>query len=439
MSTFSFKNTSGSGIGGQQQSFGLGQSSTGQMGTSSGIGGIFNSGSVSNQPTSAFGVNLNQPQQGGFNIVGTSTGMTTSTSNPSLTFANTGKLGTTSTSTTGGGLFNSSNPNLGQTQKGFFGTTTNIGGNVQGTQSGQFGTGGQLGISGQNIQNIQYAQNLIMSQNNKKEMDKWEIVNVIQNYLNALSPHSAGNAFKIMLYNRVPREYENQVHLFQTYRPREKAEDGTEILVDYNLWVKALQNNPNPHYFYPYQLSSPQQLVQRTKTTEVLEFSALQTIITLQNNLNDLNNKYDIDIENEVSDIKKKLHLIKMKQLSVISKSERLALITGKAEKNFANENIILTKLNNLKSLLSEKNETPTKIRELSSMILFMGFDNTAVEEKDYLKDLSKNRLENNISVLREMKKVFDDTFNSLKHNIAVINFIKNDLEHLKKYGNVSK
>ena len=269
-------------------------------------------------------------------------------------------------------------------------------------------------------------------QPNKKDIDRWEIVNVIQNYINSLSPVSNMNTFKTMVYNRVPKGYESNIHNFQNYPHKIKGDDGTDITVDYNLWVKALQNNPVPQIYYPYQISSPSHLVQRIKTTEVLELTALETILNLQNNLNDLNNLYDNEIETEVSGIKKKL-------LYVISKMERLALITGKADRNYSLENSLNNRLNNIKNVFTETNDYTNKIKELSSMTNLMGYEFISTDDKDYLKEFDNNRFEKNVNILRDMKKIIDVTFNNMKQNMAVVNFIKNDIENLKRYGKIPK
>jgi len=277
------------------------------------------------------------------------------------------------------------------------------------------------------------------TQPNKKENDRWEIINVIQSYINALSPATNQNVFKSMLYNRVPKGYEGSIQSFQHYPQKIKGEDGSDIFVDYNQWVKALQNNPSPNIHYPYQVSSPCGLVQRMKTTEVLELSGLETILNLQNNLNDLNNLYDNEIEGEVSGIKKKLKYIKDKQLHIICKMDRLALLSGIAERNYSLENSINSRLNNIKSVMTDTNEYTNKIKELSSMTNLIGEELSSTDDQDYLKDFNNNRFEKSVNILRDMKKIIDVTFKNLKDNISVVNFIKNDLENLQKYGKIPK
>jgi hypothetical protein len=415
-----------------------GQQTTNQNvlgGQSTGLGGL--TGSV-------------QPQKPMFGSTTTTTstglggGLFNTATKPATSTLGTGNLlGNTSQTQTSNFTFGGTKPTTGvgfgstqtsQTGSFGFGQTQQTGGLSSGLGFGQTQQTTQLNPFGQQIQPSITNQN-----NNKKELDKQEILQVIQNYMSCLNPKTNVNAFKYMLYNRVPKGYEQYIQAFQQYKQVEKIEDGTENLVDFNYWMKALQNNPNPNLFYPYQVSSPSQLVQRVKTTEILEFTALETIMNLQNNLNILNNTYDIEIDNEVSTIKNKLQMIKAKQLSVMSKIEKLALITGKAEKKFNLETSISNKLNTLKSVLSENRDYAPKIKELQTMTTLMGFENQQNEEKDYFKDLDKERLEKNVNVLRDMKKIFDVTFSSLKENISVVNFIKNDLDNLQRYGKLPK
>ena len=71
-------------------------------------------------------------------------------------------------------------------------------------------------------------------------------------------------------------------------------------------------------------------------------------------------------------------------------------------------ENMISNKLDTLKAVLTENNEYSIKIKELSSMISLLGNEAPSGEEKDYFKDFDNTRLEKNINILADMKKIFD-------------------------------
>ena len=229
------------------------------------------------------------------------------------------------------------------------------------------------------------------------------------------------------------------IQLFQTFREKIIGEDGKEVQIDYNAWVKALQTNPNPYFYYPTQVSSPEALAHRAKTTETFLFASLETILSLQSNLSQVNDLYDNDIDQKANGIKKKLETIKNKHLQLNVKIEKLAQLTGKAEKNYPMENLLVNKLNKIKAEINERENYKGKIKEISQMINSMGIEPSTNEEKDYFKDFDPQRLEKNVETLTDMKKIFDVTMKSLRQNSAVISGIRNDLETLKKYGKVPK
>jgi hypothetical protein len=271
----------------------------------------------------------------------------------------------------------------------------------------------------------------------KKELDKNEIITVFQNFIWAKDPMSPFNLYKHMVYNRIPAGNEQIITAFQNYVEKSQAEDGTQYLNDYNLWVKALQNNPDPTRFYPTQVSSPNHLVNRMKTTETFEYSATETVISLENTLNEINSRYDNEIEGSASLIKKKIQLIKSKYLNVVIKTERLANLLGKVEKNYQFENQIINDINNKKNFINENLEYKPKVEQLISTISSMGLESTAPNDYDFFKDFDSNRFEKNITILADMKKILEVTLSDLKQGTSLVNFMQGDLEKLKKYGKI--
>ncbi len=358
-----------------------------------------------------------------------------------------GTTSATTNPTTTGGLFqpNTAKPSGGM-NFGLGGTTSTLGGmGMSSTTSGFSGLGAAStnkpggtmfpSTSFQQPTQTQPSQpTQPITQSNKRDYQMSEILNVIQNYMFVISTNSEINKFKAMLYNRVPKGNEHQIELFQQYQEKAKCEDNQDVAIDRQLWYNALNNNPDRTLFYPSQISSPLQLFRRIKGTQFFEFSALETIFSLQSTLNKINNQYDNDIESKLSEIKKKLQIMKNKQLLVISKLERLSLILGKAEKNYSMENLFSNKLETLRTVLTENNEY-SKIKELSSVISILGNEEPFRDEADYFKEFDNKRLEKNISILADMKKIFDVTFGSLKNNLETVNFIRSDLEKMKKYG----
>lgn len=274
---------------------------------------------------------------------------------------------------------------------------------------------------------------------NKLEADKMEIINVVQSYLNCLNIKSNLNSFKYMLYNRITDDSAHLISLLQQPKNQDFTEEGEPFLIDQELWHKALRNNPNPAIFYPSQICSPKALDARGKILEILEYQKLDYLINLRQKINNLSALYDNDIQNINATIKNKLNLIKHKQMNVINKLEKLAFLTGKAEKDFDMENKLNLKLNSLKYALTNPDSYVNKLSNLSSMTTLMSFDNSNEYEDDPLKDFTKERFEKNMAVLKNMKKIFDLNFVNLRKSISDLETIKSDLDNFRKYDRITK
>jgi len=225
------------------------------------------------------------------------------------------------------------------------------------------------------------------------------------------------------------------VQNLQSYQEKMRDEEGKEYYVDANLWMKALQVNPNSRVLYPEQISSVSKLSQRIKSTQVFQYSAIETVLNFQNKISEINNVYDNKVDLLTCEVKKKLQLIKSKHLKVIARADRLAMIVGKSEKNIYLENLFTSKLQSLKNFIDEDNNYKNKIKELSNNVTSKGFENNYDDETDFLKDVDNSRIEKNMGVLEKMKKIFDDTMTNLRNNEKVVNVIQKDLENLRNFS----
>lgn len=316
-------------------------------------------------------------------------------------------------------------------------------------QTGLFGMGNAVAQQPQNqMAPVQAQQNQNQMQmqmqmmnplNYKKEQDKKEIIDVVQSYLNCLNIQSPLNSFKYMLYNRVTDDSAHSIGFQQQPKTQDFTEEGEPFLIDQELWHKALRNNPDSRLFYPSLICSPKALDARAKILEILEYQKLDYLINLRQKINNLSVLYDSDIQNINSNIKNKLNLIKHKQMNVIYKLEKLAILTGKAEKNYNLENKLNLKLNEIKHTITNKDSYVGRLKNLSSVTTLMSFDNSTDVEEDPLKDFTKERFEKNIAVLKNMKKIFDGNFSKLRKSVSDLNAIKSDLDNFKKYERINK
>ena len=267
---------------------------------------------------------------------------------------------------------------------------------------------------------------------NKKEIDKYEIIQIIDNYIYAISILSPTNHFKLMVYNRIDPKRQNYLRSEQEYKQKQRSIDGKEeIVVDHNLWNTALQKNPNPTLYYPFQLNCPKNLVTRALITQSMQRYAFEYIIDYQKKINNSRYIYDVDIQNTLSICKKKLMIVKKSQIAVISKLEKLAIFTKRAEKEYNLESNLIQKFNVIKSYLVENDNIVQNFEDISSKTCFI---NQFTKKDSETSKLDKMKFQKNLVYFKELKNVFDTTYETLNNDFGVLSFIKNELENSKKY-----
>ncbi len=336
---------------------------------------------------------------------------------------------TTTNANTGGGLFSNTNQGGGLFGSSQNKTTTIFGNSNTNNQSTSlFGT---TVFTPPNQQNQPYS--TLNTYPSKRDMDIYEVQLLFQTIVNAYNPSSPSNLFKYFLYTKIP--YGTDGRVYNQYSPYVRSEDGTTNCIDYNLWLKATQDNKNPQTTFPTQISSPKQFVSRLKMNEVQLLSVLEEIVKMQKNLESLNIKCGNEIDTELYNAREKMKKIKNLLTIVSTKMAKLGIRTGKVDKNVAIEKKIEEKLVHITSFTNEGSEINRKINMLRNASL----ENTTIEqdESNYMKDMNKIRIDRNINVLRQMKQIIDSQFSNLNKNIKIINGIQNDLNQLSRYGKI--
>ena len=415
-------------------------------------GGLF--GNTNQQQNNTGGLFGNQPQQstttGG--LFGSQPQQTNTTgglfgAQPQQTNTTGGLFGSQPQQTnTTGGLFGSQ-PQQSTTTGGLFGTAPQqqpSTGGLFGTQpqqqpstGGLFGsapqqqptTGGLFGSAPAPVPIPLYNQMGMYS--SKKDIDLYEIQILFQNFLHCSDPSNPANLFKYFCYTQV-QEGEN-ISYYQHYYPFVQSEEGVNC-IDYNLWLKATQNNPNPKNTFPTQISSPKQMVSRLKTDEIKLLTVLEEFVNMQKQMELLNVKCNSEIEKELTNARANMKTIKTLLTEVSTKMAMLGIRLGRVDKNVVLEQKIQEKLIDIKAKTDKDSELMVKIDEIKNMA--EGSVNEQ-EEKQYMKEMNKFRLDKNMNTLRELKIVIDKQFKRLTDNIKVVNGIQNDINHLNKYGTI--
>ena len=385
-------------------------------------GGLF--GNQTQQSTTTGGLFGTQPQQS------TTTGGLFG-SQPQQTNTTGGLFGSAPQQpTTTGGLFGSAPQ---QSTGGLFGTQPQ----QQPSTSGLFGsapqqqptTGGLFGSAPAPVPIPLYNQMGMYS--SKKDIDLYEIQILFQNFLHCSDPSNPANLFKYFCYTQV-QEGEN-ISYYQHYYPFVQSEEGVNC-IDYNLWLKATQNNPNPKNTFPTQISSPKQMVSRLKTDEIKLLTVLEEFVNMQKQMELLNVKCNSEIEKELTNARANMKTIKTLLTEVSTKMAMLGIRLGRVDKNVVLEQKIQEKLIDIKAKTDKDSELMLKIDEVKNMA--EGSVNEQ-EEKQYMKEMNKFRLDKNMNTLRELKIIIDKQFKRLTDNIKVVNGIQNDINHLNKYGTI--
>ncbi len=267
----------------------------------------------------------------------------------------------------------------------------------------------------------------------KSEMDENQIKNIMQNFLASLDTSNPANIFKFFLYSKIPQNQDPR--FYQNYIPLIQYDDGSNNFIDYNLWKKASLQNPNPMKYFPVQISSPKQFLIRLRRTEVNVLYFLEEIIKMQKNLEDMNNKEQKEINKELQLAREKVKKIKNLITLVSTELAQLSLKTGKYQKDLNIEKKIDDKLKSINNKINSDSDIRRKINLLKNT----PFENSPFTEGEpnYIKGMSKGRVERNLSVLKELKGVLDIQFNHLKKNIKIVQGIQNDLNKMNLNGKI--
>lgn len=246
---------------------------------------------------------------------------------------------------------------------------------------------------------------------------------------------SPENKFKYMFFNRIPILADNNWAAYflqyHTYLPN--SED-SENYIDQNSWNNAIKkiNEIFKAPLYPTQISSPFQLVARCSSANKVELNSIKDIEEIKQKLNENNENIEGGKNKKIIEISNKLDTIKSKQISVISKLEKLAILKGRGEYNHQLESIIHNKLKITQDIL--QSDFRNQVNELKSKSQYIFQDNTKKEE-DIIKLSNSDRLGRSITLMKDMKKIFDATYLNICQNKTVLETMQEDLEHLKIYG----
>jgi hypothetical protein len=260
-----------------------------------------------------------------------------------------------------------------------------------------------------------------------------------------MNTQSQGNIFKFYLYNKIPFNKDPSDYI--QYHQYIQTEDNSINFIDYNLWKNAFDLNPNKNKFYPTQISSPKQFLEKIKTSKINIFSAYEDVFKLQKQFEDLNNKEKNEIKNQLNNARNNEKKIKDLLMQTSIKMAKLGIKMKKFKKNEKlekkiDEKIISTdeKCVELKKIIDDLKSDPIE----KYYYINDNNNNQNIDENEMnfnnnedIKISNKISIKKNLNILKELKGLIDVLYDNLSQNVNTIKGISKDLISLARYNSL--
>ena len=302
-------------------------------------------------------------------------------------------------------------------------TNTNNIGNQQNTNPNNnfFNTNPQ----GNNTMN--QFQNQYMNLNDPRlSHDLEEYKQLLNNINNCTDPSCAENMFKDYLYMPIPKG--RQPNEYNIYRPYTYIDGQKKIINDYKIWDIANKNNKDPNKFFPIQISSVDSLLTRYKTLEKGILVNIAKNVETQKNLENLNKKIDDEMSNKLYEIKNCHTKLNKLQLSLSSKVAQYNYLLGTARENINDTQQIKE---NIKK--ADDNINNNNIIELSEQAKKMSNEEFEGENKDYIKEINKEKINYMIDALIEIQGMMNVVNTNNKKNLNIVKGMQKEVERILK------
>ena len=385
-----------------------------------------------------------------FNLGGNKS--TTSTNNPPSLFGNQTSTSSTNNPPSLFGNQKSTAPSLfqipnNQTSTNVFGTSTqnNTAGSFLGNNNSQnnqsqntasfFTQNNVQGNQNQNNNNPNN-QNILQQQNNninqsylnlndpKIQHDLIEYQEALKNVEKCLKVTEKENMFKDYIYLPIPKGYSpSQYHIYQPYT---RMNNNVSIINDYNIWEEGNKKNKNPNEFFTAQISSVDALINKNRS---LEKSILENIAKSVDNekiLENLNKKIDEEMNTKILNIKECHLKVDELEIDLSSKIAQYNYLVGAAQENVG-------KTQEIKENIKKTNDNinKNKILEISEKIKQASNENFKGENKNYIKDMSKEKINGMLDGLVEIQNMMKIIYDNNKKNYNILLGIEKEADKI--------
>ena len=283
------------------------------------------------------------------------------------------------------------------------------------------------GINNNNQQNNNINQNnqYLDLNNSKIQHDLMEYQSILSNIENCMNPSKNENMFKDYLYNPIPKG--KQPNEYNVYKPHTINQKRNIVYVnDYNIWEEGYKKNKNPNEFYPIQISSVEDLLNRNKKLETVLFKSISETVETQKNLETLNKKIDDEMSNKLMELKNCHLKLDELELSLSSKVAQYNYLIGTAKEN-------VRETQEIKDTIKKANDNIKKnnMLELCEKIKKTSNENFGGESHNYIKDMNKDKINNMLDALVEIQNMMTIVSNNNKKNLDTLMGMQREVDRI--------
>ena len=303
----------------------------------------------------------------------------------------------------------------------------NIFGNLAGINSNNNNQNNNIFQQNNLLNNQNQARNQLLNLNDPKtRQDLQEFHQVLQNISNCCDPSQVENMFKDYLYMPIPKG--TSPNDANVYRPYTIAEGQQKIINDYNIWEEGNKNNVDRNKFFPIQISSVDALLQRYKHIEKGILQSIARTVETQKSFENLNKKIDDEMNNKILELKNCHIKLEKLQLGLSSKVAQYNYLLGTAKENVNDTQQIKENIKKANDNIKKNNmiEISEKVKKFSN-------EEMGGENKDYIKELSKEKINYMLDALVEIQNMMNVVNNNNKKNLNIVNGMQKEIDRIMK------
>ena len=278
--------------------------------------------------------------------------------------------------------------------------------------------------------------NNILGQNqyyleNKRQNDYREYQQVLINIENCCNPSKPENMFKDYLYMPIKKgQQPSEVHVYRPYTTNKYNNE--KIINDFNIWEEANKKNKNPNEFFPVQISSVDGLLFRNKQLEHSILTSISETVQNEKSLELLNKKIEDEMNSKLMDIKNCHLKLDELELNLSSKVAQYNYLIGTAKENVSATQEIKDNIKKTNDIIEQNNmiELCEKIKKSSS-------ENFNGENRNYIKDMNKEKINSMLDALVEIQNMMNIICNNNKKNLDVLNGMQREVDRILKKNEI--